>query len=112
MKFRHVVLICAMLFTTAAFAQTQAVQPVDPEACAPSERLQTGEGTAGTQLRPPATGSEKSQDLGNKLARTNGVLCPPAGIDPQISEPPPAGGKTPVIPPPGSPGGDQSVQPK
>jgi hypothetical protein len=26
--------------------------------------------------------------------------------------PPPAGGRTPVIPPPGTPGGDQSVQPK
>jgi len=28
------------------------------------------------------------------------------------SAPPPGGGKTPVIPPPGSPGGDPNVQPK
>jgi len=33
-------------------------------------------------------------------------------FDPGIHAPPPGGGKTPVIPPPGSPGGDPNVRPK
>jgi hypothetical protein len=40
------------------------------------------------------------------------VLCPPAGVDPEIRAPTPQGGNMPVIPPPGSPGGDPSIRPK
>jgi hypothetical protein len=50
--------------------------------------------------------------LGDKLARSDGVLCPPAGVDPEIRAPTPETGNTPVIPPPGSPGGDPTVRPK
>jgi len=52
------------------------------------------------------------EPLGDRLARSDGVLCPPANIDPQMRAPPPGGGRTPVIPPPGSPGGDPSIRPK
>src|SRR4051812_25129246 len=48
--------------------------------------------------QPPGQGAEP---LGDKLARSDGVLCPPAGIDPEMRAPAPDGGKTPVIPPPG-----------
>ena len=41
-----------------------------------------------------------------------GTLPPPAGIDPEMRAPTPQGGNTPVIPPPGSSGGDPSVRPK
>jgi hypothetical protein len=51
------------------------------------------------------------ENLSDKLARTDGVLCPP-NVDPGIRLPTPEAGRTPVIPPPGSPGGDPSVQPK
>ena len=47
-----------------------------------------------------------------KLDRSGGVICPPVGVDPGIASPPPDGGKMPVIPPPGSPGGDPTVRPK
>src|SRR5260221_191382 len=50
--------------------------------------------------------------LGYKLAGSDGVVCPPAGIDPEMRAPAPDGGRTPVIPPPGSPGGDPSIRPK
>jgi hypothetical protein len=50
--------------------------------------------------------------LGDRLAKSNGVLCPPTGIDPEMHAPTPETGKMPVIPPPGSPGGNQNVQPK
>ena len=71
-------------------------RPQDPSHAAP-------EGTTTGQSREP---------LGDKLARSDGVLCPPAGVDPEMRAPTPEGGNTPVIPPPGSPGGDPSVRPK
>ena len=52
-----------------------------------------------------------NKTLSEKLDQTAGVICPP-DIDPAIKAPTPNAGKTPVIPPPGSPGGDQTVQPK
>jgi hypothetical protein len=58
------------------------------------------------------TTDERGEPLGDKLAKSDGVLCPPAGVDPEIRAPTPEGGNTPVIPPPGSPGGDPTVRPK
>ena len=58
------------------------------------------------------TTGQRAEPLGDKLARSDGVLCPPAGIDPEIRAPTPDAGNTPVIPPPGSPGGDPTVRPK
>ena len=59
----------------------------------------------------PTTGQSR-EPLGDRLARSDGVLCPPAGVDPEIRAPAPDTGNTPVIPPPGSPGGDPNVRPK
>jgi hypothetical protein len=52
--------------------------------------------------------------LSDKLDRTDGVIKPPADVDPKISKPAPElrPNSMPVIPPPGSPGGRQDVQPK
>ncbi|MDX2266419.1 MAG: hypothetical protein NW215_15775 [Hyphomicrobiales bacterium] len=65
---------------------------LDPRACAPGERI-----TPGQQM---GRSSEPTEHLSDKLARTEGVLCPPPGIDPHIVELPPAGGAIKVIPPP------------
>ena len=52
-------------------------------------------------------------NLSQKLAQSNGVLCPPKAVDPGMRAPTPPAGRMPVIKPPGTPGsGDQSVQPK
>jgi hypothetical protein len=60
----------------------------------------------------PCTEQERSnQTLGEKLGQTGGVICPPE-VDPGMKAPTPEAGKTPVIPPPGSPGGNPNVQPK
>jgi hypothetical protein len=59
-----------------------------------------------------STVGRANEPLGDKLAKSDGVLCPPAGVDPEIRAPTPDTGNTPVIPPPGSPGGDPSVRPK
>ena len=58
-----------------------------------------------------ANSGGSSGDLSNKLSQSNGVICPP-DVDQGMKAPTPNTGKMPVIPPPGSPGGDQSVQPK
>ena len=56
---------------------------------------------------------QSGEALGDKLAKSNGVLCPPSGVDPHMRAPTPENaGKMPVIPPPGSPGGNPNVQPK
>jgi hypothetical protein len=57
---------------------------------------------------PPLRGTSSSD-----LARSGGVITPPADVDPQIKRlPPHSGDPMPVIPPPGTPGGDPSVKPK
>jgi len=55
---------------------------------------------------------DTSKTLSDKLDQGAGVICPP-DVDPGIKVPAAREtGKMPVIPPPGSPGGDPSVQPK
>jgi hypothetical protein len=64
----------------------------------------------------PPIGSEGGEEsLSEELARSRGVITPPQGIDPGlVEEPPLPPGATPmpVIPPPGSPGGNPEVQPQ
>ena len=79
---------------------------LDPNACAQSD-TPTTMGKGGDSQQNGGTGN-----LSEKLARSGGVICPPEHIDPEIKQPTPPGGPMPVIPPPGSPGGDQSIQPK
>ena len=67
---------------------------------------------SGTTNQEGQTTGQSREPLGDRLARSEGVLCPPAGVDPDMRAPTPDAGKTPVIPPPGSPGGDPSVRPK
>jgi hypothetical protein len=64
------------------------------------------------QRCPKDSDGEMSCDLSEQLSESNGVICPPAGVDPGISVPPVGGGRMPVIPPPGTPGGDPNVVPK
>jgi hypothetical protein len=85
-----------VLLALAAPAQAQGVQT------SPNQVPTAPDGT------PPGT------TLSDRLSESNGVLRPPAGIDPQIQTPAPEPNPqtTPVIPPPGTPGGDRSVEPK
>jgi hypothetical protein len=80
----------AVALTLNAFTLAQAQAP-DPKGCTPQER------SNGT--------------LSDQLDKTNGVMCPP-DVDPAMKAPTPKTGDTSVIPPPGTPGGDPSVQPK
>jgi hypothetical protein len=58
-------------------------------------------------------GQQRDQTLSERLDRSGGVIHPPANVDPEMRVTPPAtGDKMPIVPAPGSPGGDQSVKPK
>jgi hypothetical protein len=63
------------------------------------------------KVAPPLENGAKENKT--KLQREDGVIRPPANVDPGMTEKPPeTGGRMPVIPPPGSPGGNPSLQPK
>lgn len=60
----------------------------------------------------PAVGRDSNRTLSDQLADSKGVICPPAGVDPGMHQQPAEGGTIKIVPPPGSPGGNPSVQPK
>jgi hypothetical protein len=86
--------------------QTAMPPPANSANCAPM----APDGTTSTEHA--TVGRAGGEPLGDKLARSDGVLCPPSNVDPAMRAPAPDAGNTPVIPPPGSPGGDRSVRPK
>ena len=80
-------------------------EQLDPKACADQQDT-VGQGGSPDLQRP------NGKSLSERLARSDGVICPPAHVDPEINAPTPPGGAMPVLPPPGSLGGDPSVRPK
>ena len=112
-------LLAALLLPIGALAQT----PVKPPANDTEKPAATGKpsddpcapgratiGSGNQIVTPNAPKSDKT--LSDHLAQSGGVICPPAAVDPEIKLPTPETGRMPVIPPPGTPGGDQSVKPK
>ena len=63
---------------------------------------------------PRSTGSKtrSNEPLSERLSETGGVIRPRDDVAPDIAIRPPDPGTTRVIPPPGTPGGDQAIQPK
>jgi hypothetical protein len=108
MNVRSAVALCLALAVACGPTLAQQARPsgkIDPKACAPDEHMHPKP----VPGAPATTGT--GQSLSDKLARTDGVLCPPP-VDPGMVSPPPAGGALEIIPPPGSPGGDPAVRPK
>lgn len=69
--------------------------------------------TAPKSLDQGLSGSS-SEPLSDRLDRSDGVIRPPARMDPGMTQKPPAAGRqsTPVIPPPGTGGNKPSLDPK
>ena len=99
-------LLLALLFTGALGATVAQAQTTVPQGSARADC------PPGVGANAPAVGRDSKSTLSDQLAASKGVICPPAGVDPEMQQRPPQGGAMKVIPPPGSPGGDQSVQPK
>jgi len=118
MRTRYVALFSYALMAAPGGASAQAPPtPATPPAqTAPPSVAHVGDCAPmpprGSNTLEGTTTGQRTEPLGDKLAKSDGVLCPPAGIDPEIRAPTPDAGNTPVIPPPGSPGGDPSVRPK
>lgn len=101
-------------------AQAPPSPATPPQQTAPPNPVRQPQNCAPTQARPNdgtiaphgSTTGQGNEPLGDRLAKSDGVLCPPAGVDPDMRAPAPNTGKMPVIPPPGSPGGNQDVRPK
>ena len=83
-------------------------EQLDPDSCARPDT----QATVGSAGQADARDEGGKRSLSDKLAHSGGVICPPEHVDPEIRQPTPPTGAMPVIPPPGSPGGDQSIQPK
>ena len=100
---RRALLLVLLLSGASGSALGQTVPPVQDQgaSCPP-----------GVGRDAPAIGRDSDKPLSDQLAASKGIICPPAGIDPQIQQRPPEGGTLKVIPPPGSPGGNPNVQPK
>ena len=113
----RIIAVSLMLTSAAAFAQTP---PKEPAPLAPKAKdaqsascaqanTQTTVGQGGDVKVP----TPENKTLSQKLAQSNGVICPPDHVDPAMQAPTPERGAMPVIPPPGTPGSsDQSVKPK
>ena len=105
-------IIAATLISMAAsgvpFASAQSERPAPPLP-SPSPN---GDCQRGTSVLPAPGETTGSANLSDQLSRSKGVICPPAGIDPGIAAPAVGGGVMPVIPPPGTPGGDPNIVPK
>lgn len=94
-----------LLTISPALAQVSVRDPnmPDPKTTIP-EKIQP--------MDPDTTGSTSSPSLSEKLNRSEGVIKPGGHVDPDLRVPAPVPnpGTTLVIPPPGSPGGDQRIQ--
>ena len=94
----------------AAQAPPQAKPPVAPEKgqSGPKDCVHTGATVGeGADVKSP-----DGRPLNQQLARSNGVICPPPRIDPEMKKPAPGGGTMPVIPPPGHDENNNRIEPK
>jgi len=104
MMMRMLSLAAGVLAAVPAMAQNpQALPPANPTVpVAPPNTASPPE-----KIAPP------DSDLSQHLSNHKGTITPP-NVDPGMTVSPPRNGSgiTPVIPPPGSPGGNPSVVPK
>jgi hypothetical protein len=102
--------VAAAAWTMVAYSVAETLK-APPELQAPAETLSPQ--TVLDSVEPGISGSS-SEPLSDRLDRSRGVLRPPGGIDPGLTQSPPPSGpnSTPEIPPPGTPGGKPDVNPK
>jgi hypothetical protein len=99
------------------FGLAVAIQVAGSAALAQNKTAQQNPPAQGGPQDPRSTESDRrpGESLSDRLDRTEGVIRPPADISPnmpQVRPPAPDPRTTPVIPPPGTPGGNPQVEPK
>jgi len=112
----HIVRRHALAFTLAALALNVGHAAAQTRGAPPNVPKSDIEGQPNPQQDPRSTGAvgQSGQTLSDKLESTSGVIRPQGDIAPDMTVRPPQAepGTTPVIPPPGSPGGDPNTIPK
>jgi hypothetical protein len=82
----------------------------------PFEVFAKDQGSEQPPLRVPEATQDNSpgKTLSDRLNSTGGVIHPPSEVDPGVVKPAPQmpPQSMPVVPPPGTPGGNEHVQPK
>lgn len=93
-------------------AQVTPPSPANPNA-APPDRVSPPQRAPRAVPQQPGS-ANPGEPLGDRLSRSQGTITPPSNIDPGMTAPPPPTGarSMPVIPPPGTPGGNPTVTPK
>ena len=111
-----VILLCTGVAVAAPHANAQNPQPGAPGAPSVPMAPANSPSPPPEQIAPAGkeVHADSKQTLSDKLALQHGTLDPPHGVDPGMTVSPPAQtqGTMPIIPPPGSPGGNQQVVPK
>jgi hypothetical protein len=110
--------VALWLCTTAAIAAAQ--KPGFPAGGYPHAQIQQTQTIAanadeksGPRQPPPPRPTTTPGSLSQELNRSGGVIQPPPSADRNVMTPPNQGtSRMPVIPPPGTPGGNPRVQPK
>jgi len=103
--FFRILASCLRVGLCLAFAWPVVALSAEPGASAAPD--QNAPGQFDSQAR------KSDQNLSDRLDRSGGVIHPPGNVDSGIHVAPPAtGDKMPVVPAPGSPGGDPNVKPK
>jgi hypothetical protein len=74
--------LVTVVTTNVSLAQSTATPPPKSGATCPPD----------VKGEPPTVGGGSSEPLSDKLAQSKGVICPPAGVDPQMQIAPPSGG--------------------
>lgn len=105
---RQTMMLMSLLLATPALAQNPQVAP--PTNPSPSVAPPNAASPPPERIAPGAGGPNTMSD---RLSQQRGTIQPPS-VDPGMTVAPPRTGAatTPVIPPPGSPGGNQRVVPK
>ena len=109
----------ALLFGTAVYGQTTLPVPGTPPAAQPTAPAEiqpghpaTGNASPGTP-REPAPSPQTAFPSPQREGTETGVIRPPPVGDAGISKQSPSSDLTmPIVPPPGSPRGDQNIVPK
>ena len=111
--------IAAILLTgsSMAFAQTAGtLQHPPPSVGKDTQSYPPGAQTkeAVPNQRDQGISGSSGGSLSHQLDRSGGVIQPPTNVDPGLTQPAPQVGahSMPVIPPPGTPGGNPDVKPK
>ncbi len=102
------VLLCGLTVAAALAGPVSAPEVIQ-------KAIPQGEAPPGADEPDQADPSDsQGENLSEQLDRNKGVITPPATGDSEIytEAPNPNPGTTLVIPPPGTPGGDQSIVPK